>query len=398
VSAVTNEGNDLAIAAPVVPSAMLCLGVTIVLLSVAVSFLLIPNEYLSFGLVVTGVLLVEAARRFSPRLMAVVYEAVAQNTGILVAVSILASIALPFLMPGNPYWIHILTIVFVYGFAAQGLNVHLGEIGAINVGYAGLFAIGAYSSALSIVDYGANFWISLIYATAICWFVGLLIGLCTMRTAGDYLSLVTLGFGLIVYQLAINMTWLTHGTDGIHIPKPTLLGHRFDQVLDFGFARLPKEANFYYLGLLCLIIAMVMSHRMSKSWIGRTWAAMRQDPLGASCFGVNVPVMQVLSFAFGAAFAGIAGALYAAEIGFIEPGEFTIFLSITLICMVILGGMGNWWGVVVGAFIMIVVPEKLRQFQEMRYFLYGIVLLIILIYRPYGLFASVRRKHEKLIG
>lgn len=108
--------------------------------------------------------------------------------------------------------------------------------------------------------------------------------------------------------------------------------------------------------------------------------------------------MQVLSFAFGASFGGIAGTLYAGEIGFIEPGEFTIFMSITLICMVILGGMGNWWGVVLGAFIMIVVPEKLRDFQELRYLLYGIVLLTILIHRPYGLFASPRRKYEKLLG
>jgi branched-chain amino acid transport system permease protein len=398
MSTIINEGDDLAVTAPAVPGALLCLGIAIVLWSVAVSFVLIPNEQLSFGLAIIAVICLEVGRRFAPRSMAMAHDAVAQNTGLFVAVSILASVSLPFLMPGNPYWIHILTVVFIYGFAAQGLNVHLGEIGAINVGYAGLFAIGAYSSALSIVDYGASFWMSLVYATAICWFVGLLIGLCTMRTAGDYLSLVTLGFGLIVYQLAVNMTWLTHGTDGVHIPKPVLFGHRFDQALDLGFAGLPKEANFYYLGLLCLIIAMVVSHRMSKSWIGRTWAAMRQDPLGASCFGVNVPVMQVLSFAFGAAFAGIAGSLYAAEIGFIEPGEFTIFMSITLICMVILGGMGNWWGVVIGAFIMIVVPEKLREFQEMRYFLYGIVLLLILIYRPYGLFASVRRKHEKLIG
>ncbi len=143
---------------------------------------------------------------------------------------------------------------------------------------------------------------------------------------------------------------------------------------------------------------MLLSWRMTNSWIGRTWAAMRQDPVGAGCFGVNVPVMQVLSFAFGGAFAGIAGSLYASEIGFIEPGEFTIFMSISLICMVILGGMGNWWGVVCGAFIMIVVPEKLREFQEMRYLLYGVVLLAILIWRPHGLFAGARRKFEKIIG
>ena len=398
MSAVVNDGEDLTVIKPVIPSALLCFGIAVVLWSVAVAFLLISNEYISFAMAMIAVGLFEIARRFMPRTVIEAREALAQNPRVFVAVSIVSAIALPFLLVSNPYWIHILTIVFVYGLAAQGLNIHIGEIGAINVGYAGLFAVGAYTSGLAIVDLGTSFWISLVYATAICWFVGLLIGFCTIRTTGDYLSLVTLGFGLIVYQLAVNMTWLTHGTDGVHIPKPSLLGRSFDQAVDLGIIRLPKEVNFYYLGLLCLIVAMTVSHRMAKSWIGRTWAAMRQDPIGASCFGVNVPLMQVLSFAFGASYAGVAGALYAGEIGFIEPGEFTIFMSITLICMVILGGMGNWWGVIIGAFIMIVVPEKLREFQELRYFLYGIVLLTILIYRPYGLFSSVRRRHEKLIG
>ena len=121
-------------------------------------------------------------------------------------------------------------------------------------------------------------------------------------------------------------------------------------------------------------------------------------PSGAGCFGVNVPQMQVISFAFGASFAGVAGWLYAGELGYIEPREFTIFFSITAICMVILGGMGNWWGVIIGAAIMVIVPEKLREFQELRFFVYGLVLLLILIHRPFGLFASARRKFEQVIS
>ncbi|MCX7309055.1 MAG: branched-chain amino acid ABC transporter permease [Afipia sp.] len=382
----------------VASSALLCAGAMTVIWGATITFLMIHNEYLSILLAAVSIGTIEAIRRFVPNSLNSITQSVANRSEIVVGVSLVALVALPFLLQSNAYWIHILTMVFIFGFAAQGLNIHLGEIGAINVGYAGFFAIGAYSASIIMVDYGSTFWMSLIYATAICWFTGLLVGACTIRTTGDYLSLVTLGFGLIVYQLAVNMTWLTHGTDGVHVPKPQFFGHGFDRPIDLGFVHLPKESNFYFLGLLCLVLAMLVSHRMTKSWIGRTWAAMRQDPLGAGCFGINVPIMQVLSFAFGAAFAGVAGALYAGEIGFIEPGEFTIFMSITLICMVILGGMGNWWGVVIGAFIMIVVPEKLRDFQEMRYFLYGIVLLVILIHRPYGLFASTRRKFEKLIG
>ena len=377
---------------------LICLACALGLWSLIAAFLLVREDYIALALALGPVLALEGVRRLAPLVFGRMAHAIRANIGVFIAVSVIALVAMPLVLKGNPYWIHILTLVFIYGFAAQGLNVHLGEIGAINVGYAGFFAIGAYVSAIGIADYGVSFWMSLVYATLACWVVGFLIGACTIKTSGDYLSLVTLGFGLIVYQLAVNLTFLTHGTDGVHIPAISLLGHGFKEALHLGAITLPKEANLYYLALAFLFLAMLLSWRMTNSWIGRTWAAMRQDPVGAGCFGVNVPVMQVLSFAFGGAFAGIAGSLYASEIGFIEPGEFTIFMSISLICMVILGGMGNWWGVVCGAFIMIVVPEKLREFQEMRYLLYGVVLLAILIWRPHGLFAGARRKFEKIIG
>ena len=374
------------------------LAITVFIWIATIAFVMLQNQYLSFALAGAMGLIAWSLRRWFPQHFSTICAALSQRKDIVAIVSIAVLLALPWLFKDNSYWIHIFTTIFIFGLVAQGLNIHLGEIGAINVGYAGFFAVGAYASAILIADQGANFWVTLLYATAICWLVGLMLGACTIRTTGDYLSLVTLGFGFVVYQLAVNMTWLTHGTDGIHVPKPTLLGHQFDRPLDLGLFELPREANFYYLSLLCLIVAMMVSYRVTQSWIGRTWAAMRQDRVSASCFGINVPVMQMFSFAFGASFAGVAGAIYASEIGFIEPREFTIFFSITVICMVILGGMGNWWGVVLGAFIMIVVPEKLREFQELRYFLYGLVLLVILINRPYGLFPSPARKHEKIMN
>jgi branched-chain amino acid transport system permease protein len=398
LSTAISDRSNLAPASTVIANSALALVLSLAIWILIAAFIVIPSEYFAFGLAATSVGVVEVWRRLAPWSFEGASDAISQNVTVFVFVSIFAVAALPFAISNDPYWIHILTMVFIYGFAAQGLNVHLGEMGAINVGYAGLFAIGAYSSAISVIDFGANYWICLIFATAICWLAGLLIGACTIRTSGDYLSLVTLGFGLILYQLAVNVTWITHGTDGVHIPRPELFGHSFDSELNFGSLHLPKEANFYYVALIFLLAAMILSRRIANSWIGRTLAAMRQDPIGAGCFGINIPAMRLLSFAFGSAFAGISGGLYAGEIGFIEPGEFTIFMSITLICMVILGGMGNWWGIVIGAFIMIVVPEKLRHFQELRYLFYGIVLLTVLIYRPYGLFASLRRKQEKLIG
>jgi branched-chain amino acid transport system permease protein len=378
--------------------AIVSLVVVASLWAAAILFLLIPDQYVSFVFAAAVSLGIWAFSRWSPRNFDKISQAIANRSDVAAIVSLIVLLAIPFILKHESYWIHVFTIVLIYGFVVQGLNIHLGEIGAINVGYAGFFAVGAYCSAILTVDYGVSFWGTLVWATLACWVVGLLVGACTIRTTGDYLSLVTLAFGLVVYQLAVNMSWLTHGTDGLHIPKPSFFGHRFDHALELGIATLPREANFYYLSLFFLVCAMLVSKRTVQSWVGRTWAAMRQDRVGASCFGINVPVMQVLSFAFGASFAGIAGALHAAEIGFIEPREFTIVFSITAICMVILGGMGNWWGVVIGAFIMIVVPEKLRAFQELRFFLYGLVLLFILIHRPHGLFPSPRRKHEKILG
>lgn len=364
----------------------------------AVIFLLIADQYLSFAFAAAIALSIWGVSRFLPELFEAITRSIANQSSLAAGISLVALLAMPFILKDHAYWIHVLTVVLIYGILAQGLNIHLGEIGAINVGYAGFFAVGAYCSAILVVDYGVNFWLTLLLATVACWIVGVLVGACTIRTKGDYLALVTLAFGLVVYQLLVNMSWLTHGTDGLHVPKPTLFGHSFDEMLNLGLITLPREANFYYLSLFFLICAMLVSKRMADSWAGRIWAALRQDRLGVGCFGVNVPVMQVLSFGFGAAFAGVGGALHGAEIGFIEPREFTIFFSITVICMVILGGMGNWWGVVIGAFIMIVVPEKLRAFQELRYFLYGLVLLFILIHRPHGLFPSPRRRHEQISG
>lgn len=297
----------------------------------------------------------------------------------------------------NPYLIHVMTMVFIFGIMVQGLNVHLGEMNAVDMGYAGFFAIGAYTSALLSVDAGWSFWPTIIAAIIACWIAGAVVGLCVIRATGDYLALVTLGFGLIVHQLITNLKWLTHGTDGLHIPKAILLGHNLGNPISLGFITLSKESNFYYVSLAFLLLSVILIKRVMGSWIAHTWAAERQDGLGLSCFGVNIPWMRVKSFAFGSAFAGVAGTLYAGEIAYINPDEFTLFFSIIAICMVILGGMGNWWGVIIGALIMIILPEKLREMKELRLLIYGVILLILLIYRTLGLFPSARRKHEKVL-
>jgi branched-chain amino acid transport system permease protein len=362
-----------------------------------VVFLSIESPFISFGMVALVLLSIWMLIKLRPGVKNSVKASMSKQPWVPLTALAIGLLLFPIMKTRNPYLVHIMTMVFIYGIMIQGLNVQLGEMNAVNVGYAGFFAIGAYTSALLSVDAGWSFWPTIIVAIIACWMAGALVGLCVVRATGDYLALVTLGFGLIIYQLITNMKWLTYGTDGIHVPKPILFGHNFGNPISLGFLTLCKESNFYYLSLVCLFLSVILVRRVTVSWIGHTWAAERQDRLGVSCFGVNIPWMRVKSFAFGASFAGVAGALYAGEIGYISTEEFTLYLSLIALCMVILGGMGNWWGVIIGTFIMTILPEKLREFQELKVLLYGFVLLILLIYKPLGLFAGVKRKYEKVL-
>lgn len=362
-----------------------------------VVFLSIQSFFISLGIAALVLAVIWAMIKWCPAFINKIKMSMMRQYWVALTALGIGLLSYPILQTRNPYLVHVMTVGFIYAIMVQGLNVHLGEMNAVDMGYAGFFAIGAYTSALLSVDAGWSFWPTIVAAIITCWIAGAIVGLCVIRATGDYLALVTLGFGLIIYQLITNMTWLTHGTDGVLVPKPILFGHNLGKEISLGFVTLCKESNFYYLSLIFLFLSVILIRRIIGSRIGHIWAAERQDRLGVSCFGVNVPWMRVKSFAFGATFAGVAGALYAGEIGYIGTEEFTLFLSIMAICMVILGGMGNWWGVIIGALIMTIVPEKLRELKELRFLLFGVVLLILVIYRPLGLFASARRKHEKVL-
>jgi branched-chain amino acid transport system permease protein len=311
-----------------------------------------------------------------------------------VAASILGALLLPLFLQSDSYWIHVLTIAMIFAIMAVGLNIHLGEIGLVNLGYAGLFAIGAYSSTL-LAQAGLPFLAATLLAMAITWLVGGFLGFCSVRTSGDYFALVTLGFGLIVQQLLINLTWLTKGNDGItDIPAIDILGHSSKSPIDLGLLHLPKEANFYYMCLLALCLSAALAGRYRATFVGRMWTALRQDPIGVSAFGLNVPRFKIQTVAFGSLFAGLAGSLFAREIGFISPDDFSLLQSVEIIAGVILGGIGNLFGAILGSVLLYIAPEKLRFLGDYRLLIYGLMLVIILVYRPLGLFSDPRRRHE----
>ncbi len=320
--------------------------------------------FLNFGGILSAIiilfsitLVVILVKQRYPEVGALIARVLSDHVSVVLAITILALLIFPAVAP--PYWIYVLTMAFIYAIMVLGLNIQLGEIGAANIGYAGLFAVGAYASALLSLS-GVSFWLTIPISIILCFLTGGFVGLCILRTRGDYLALVTLGFGLIVQQLIINLPWLTYGTDGVrNIPTPSLFGHSFSQPINLQLLILSKEANFYYLTLASLGLAAFLVVAAKRSWIGRLWTAVRQDSLAISCFGVNVPFFTLKSFAFGSAFAGIAGPIYAHKAGFIGPEDFSLLLSITLLSMVILGGMGNWIGVLAGTALLCRTSRKI---------------------------------------
>ena len=306
-------------------------------------------------------------------------------TATAMAVLVLA-LAYPFFWLDNPYWIYIGVVAGLYVMMSLGLNVHIGETGMVNLGYAAFFAMGAYASALLMVNWDLSYWVTIPLAIMFAVAAGIIIGLPTLRTSGDYLVLVTLGAGEIVHLLLVNLRLLTGGTDGvIGIPPPKLFGHSFSQGVSVFGAKVPQQLNYYYLVLVLVILAYYLSRRMKQSWFGQSLEAIRDDEVAAGCCGIRTPVVKLVAFALGAVFGGVAGSVYATMTGYIGPEDFVFSKSITLVSMLIVGGMGNIAGVVIGALLLIIIPEKLREFADYRMLLYGVILVLMMRYRPQGL-------------
>ncbi|MXY38184.1 MAG: branched-chain amino acid ABC transporter permease [Rhodospirillaceae bacterium] len=311
----------------------------------------------------------------------------------LVLVALLA--AFPFFFLDNPYLIHLGALAAIFAIMALGLNITLGFCGLLDVGFAVYFAAGAYMSSQLAVIFDVSFWIGLPLGGLTAAFFGFLVAWPALRVSDHYLALVTLGYGLIMNLLHRNFTFLTHGTDGvINIPPPSILGWDFVTPITIGELELPFQMNFYFLALIITALTIFVSIRLRDSNLGRQWEAIREDEVAARCFGVNVTRLKIIAFSTGAFFGGIGGAVFAHMIGFVHPDNFVLLTSIMILAMVIIGGMGNIAGVVVGAVALTLIPERLREFEDLRMLLFGGALVLIMIYRPQGLFPNSRRRRE----
>jgi len=298
------------------------------------------------------------------------------------ALGLAALAALPFLL--NKYYLDVLITAGIYIVLALGLNIIVGLAGLLVLGYIAFYAVGAYAYAILGTQYHLSFFVALPLAALLALLFGFVLGLPTLRLRGDYLAIVTLGFGEIVRIVLNNWDGLTGGPNGIMgIPKPALFG------LSLG-----RQPHLYLLVLIMIGLVSFLIGRLNDSRLGRALVAMREDETAARACGVDTTRLKMLAFGLSAAVAGMMGVVFAAKMNFVSPESFTFWESVMILCMVVLGGMASIPGVILGALVLVVIPEWLRPVQNYRMLIFGASMAAMMVFRPQGLIPSKRRKME----
>ncbi len=298
------------------------------------------------------------------------------SSAVFVSLFVALLIVIPFFQ--NDYYRDVLTLTGMYAVLALGLNLVVGQAGLLNLGYVAFYAIGAYTYAILSTRFGLSFWPGLAVGAASASFLSLLIGLSTLRLRGDYFAIVTLGLGEITRIVLNNWDSLTGGPNGIaNIGRPVLFGHVLSRPLDF-----------YYLILVIAIVTVLAMRRLMDSRIGRAWVAIREDEVAAEAMGINTFRLKLLAFVLASAWAGMTGVFFASKMAFVSPESFTFFESIMILCMVVLGGMGSIAGIILGAFLLITLPEVFRDFADYRMLGFGVALVLMMVFRPQGLLGT----------
>ncbi|KXH83879.1 branched-chain amino acid ABC transporter permease [Sporosarcina sp. HYO08] len=279
---------------------------------------------------------------------------------------------LPFFL--NIYWLDVFTFVLFYVVLAQGLNIVVGYTGLLDLGYAAFFAVGAYTTAILMTTFQWSFWSTLPVAFLLAIISGIIIGTPTLRLRSDYLAIVTLGFGEIVRIVVTNLN-ITGSASGIYgIPRPSIGGYVIS-----------TQKDFYYLILIFAILSVLIVYRLGHSRIGRAWIYIREDEDAAEAMGINRIRLKLLSYASGAVIGSFAGSVFAVKMTAIAPLSFSFLQSVMILLAVVLGGLGSISGVVVGAALVIILPELLRGADDWRYLIFGVALVAMMVFRPQGI-------------
>ena len=351
------------------------------------------------------VLIVVRERRGVPRgdggpgLMDIIARGASQGSTTIGIVILAIAIVMPFMPFSSRYLIDTATTVLIYVMLGWGLNIVVGLAGLLDLGYVAFYAVGAYSYALLSTEFGFSFWICLPLAGMFAALAGVLLGFPVLRLRGDYLAIVTLGFGEIIRLILLNWYEVTNGPDGIsRIPRPTFLGLEFTrrpvegipafhQYFDIPYSGQHRVIFLYFLILGLALLTNVFTQRIRKLPVGRGWEALREDEIACRSLGINPTNTKLTAFGLGALFGGFAGAFFATRQGFISPESFTFIESAIILAIVVLGGMGSQLGVVLAATLLIVLPELGRELAQYRMLVFGAAMVGIMVWRPRGLLA-----------
>jgi branched-chain amino acid transport system permease protein len=301
-----------------------------------------------------------------------------------VGIAVFASV-FPFVF--SIYQINIMVTALIYVVLGLGLNIVVGLAGLLDLGYVAFYAVGAYSYALLNHHFNLGFWPALPIGAMLGVIFGILLGFPVLRLRGDYLAIVTLGFGEIIRLILENWNEFSFGPSGIaNIPRPSFFG--------FQFSLQGATVYIYFLMIALTLFTIFVVNRLQNSRIGRAWIALREDEVACQAMGIDKTKTKLTAFALGATWAGMIGVIFAAKTTFINPASFTFLESAMILSIVVLGGMGSVIGVIIGAFILILLPEYLRAFSDYRMLLFGAILVIMMVFRPQGLISNVRRTYK----
>ena len=337
----------------------------------------------------------------NPRFSPAAY--IENHRGVVLALLIVAAFLVPVF--GSRGAVNVATLALIYVMLGLSLNIVVGYAGLLDLGHVAFYAVGAYCYAI-LAQHGVGFWTTLPLAALLTGTLGLLLGFPVLRLRGDYLAIVTLGFGEIIRILLNNLDSLTNGPKGINnIPKPGLFNivftrkggageTPFHELVGIPFSTEQRGIFLYLIILgLCLLTLWVIN-RLLRMPIGRAWEALREDEIACRSLGVNTTGIKLSAFAIGAAFAGLAGAFYAAFQGSVTPDSFTFWESAIMLAIVVLGGMGSQTGVILAALALTIIPEIAREFSQYRMIIFGAVMVLMMIWRPQGLIPAQRPKME----
>ncbi|MFJ2975103.1 high-affinity branched-chain amino acid ABC transporter permease LivM [Kluyvera sp. NPDC087067] len=311
-------------------------------------------------------------------------------------IPLVLALAICFPFVATKYVLTVAILGLIYVLLGLGLNIVVGLAGLLDLGYVAFYAIGAYGLALGYQYLGLGFWSMLPLAALMAAAAGALLGFPVLRMHGDYLAIVTLGFGEIIRLVLNNWLSFTGGPNGISAPPPTFFGLEFGRRAKDGgvpfheFFHLTYNPNLKFIFIYAVLVVVVLTvlyikHRLTRMPIGRAWEALREDEIACRSLGLNHVLVKLSAFTLGASTAGIAGVFFATYQGFVNPTSFTFFESALILAIVVLGGMGSTVGVVLAAFVLTVTPELLRSFAEYRVLLFGVLMVVMMIWRPRGL-------------